>query len=345
MGTEIERKFLVVGDEWRSGASGVGIRQAYLAAAPGCTVRIRLQGADAFLTIKGRAKGVSRPEFEYAIPPGDAAALLDALGPLPTVEKTRYAITYGGSHWVVDEFHGANIGLVLAEVELRTEDESFTRPSWLGPEVSHDPRYTSAALAHTPFTTWERHDPAPPPSALPVTAQLLQALAFAADKHRNQRRKDAAATPYVNHCVRVAEVLAVVGQETDPDILIAAVLHDTIEDTATSAADVEEHFGPTVRRIVEEVTDDKRLPKMERKRLQVDHAPTLSRGAKLIKLADKIQNVLDVTHTPPPDWSLARRQEYLEWTNDVVAGCRGVNQTLEARYDAVLKAARKAQSA
>ena len=173
-------------------------------------------------------------------------------------------------------------------------------------------------------------------------ALLLQALQFSAERHRDQRRKDQNASPYINHLIEVASVLANVGGVADILVLVAAVLHDTIEDTRTSAAEIEAHFGREVRLLVEEVTDDKSLAKTERKRLQVEHAPRLSLGAKLIKLADKICNVRDVTNTPPTNWSVERRQEYLDWTERVVAGCRGCNLALERLYDDVLRQGRAA---
>ncbi|HYL80229.1 MAG TPA: HD domain-containing protein [Candidatus Acidoferrum sp.] len=173
-------------------------------------------------------------------------------------------------------------------------------------------------------------------------ALLLQALQFSAERHRDQRRKDQNASPYINHLIGVASVLANVGGVTEISVLVAAILHDTIEDTRTSGAEIEARFGRKVRLLVEEVTDDKSLAATERKRLQVEHAPHLSLGAKLIKLADKICNVIDVTHTPPTQWSTGRRQEYLDWTERVVAGCRGCNLALERRYDEVLRQGRAA---
>jgi len=171
---------------------------------------------------------------------------------------------------------------------------------------------------------------------LNTIAALLKALHFAANKHRDQRRKDVEASPYINHPIEVAEVLARVGGVTDLVTLQGAVLHDTLEDTKTTPEELEAAFGAEVRRVVEEVTDDKRLPKAERKRLQIEHAPHLSARAKQIKLADKISNVRGVTQAPPADWPLARRQEYLNWTEQVVAGCRGCNAALEDFYDRVL---------
>jgi (p)ppGpp synthase/HD superfamily hydrolase len=167
-------------------------------------------------------------------------------------------------------------------------------------------------------------------------AELLRALAFAAGKHRDQRRKDLHASPYINHPIAVAAVLAQEGGISDAETLTAAILHDTIEDTETSGEEIEAIFGGRVRRIVEEVTDDKSLPKDERKRLQVVHAPAMSAEARLVKLADKISNLHDLLYAPPVGWPLARRRDYLEWTAAVVAGCRGVNAALERRFDELL---------
>ena len=172
------------------------------------------------------------------------------------------------------------------------------------------------------------------------TANLLKAIEFASRKHSTQRRKDKDASPYINHPIVVTHLLADTGGITDLVTLMAAVLHDTVEDTQTTAEEIEAQFGRTVRKLVEELTDDKSLEKAERKRLQVDHAPTLSKRAKAIKLADKIANVQDVTDAPPANWDLARRIEYLDWTEKVVAGCRGTNAPLEKFYDEVLKQGR-----
>jgi guanosine-3',5'-bis(diphosphate) 3'-pyrophosphohydrolase len=170
---------------------------------------------------------------------------------------------------------------------------------------------------------------------------LLGALHFAADKHRDQRRKGAEASPYINHPIEVAEILARVGGVTDLVTLQAAILHDTLEDTQTSAEELEAAFGPEVRAVVEEITDDKRLPKAERKRLQIEHASQLSVRAKLVKLADKISNVRSIIRTPPAEWPLQRKREYLDWSARVVAGCRGCNPALEQAYDDVITEGRK----
>lgn len=169
-------------------------------------------------------------------------------------------------------------------------------------------------------------------------AQILHAAAFAAAKHQSQRRKDRAASPYINHPLAVAEVLSRHGV-TDPVVIQAALLHDTIEDTETSREELEKEFGGQVTAVVLEVTDDKSLPKAARKRLQIEHAPGLSDAAKLVKIGDKICNARDVSENPPADWSVERRREYLEWTRQVVAGCRGVNVDLERAFDGLLAAA------
>lgn len=164
-------------------------------------------------------------------------------------------------------------------------------------------------------------------------AVLLRTLHFAAHKHRDQRRKGEEATPYVNHLIEVVELLAREGNVTDLITLQAAILHDTLEDTRTTAGELEAMFGAEVRQVVEEMTDDKRLPKAERKRLQIEQAPGLSARAKVIKVADKISNILGIIRTPPAGWSLERRREYLDWSDRVVAGCRGENTALEKLYD------------
>ena len=168
------------------------------------------------------------------------------------------------------------------------------------------------------------------------TGLLLKALRFAAEKHSDQRRKNAKASPYINHPIQVAEILWRVADVRDETLLIAAILHDTIEDTDAKPEDIRAEFGEEVLALVLEVTDDKSLPKATRKQLQVEHAPHKSRGAKLLKIADKISNVGDIISTPPEDWSLDRRKEYLLWTEKVVAGLRGVNEKLERQYDDLL---------
>jgi guanosine-3',5'-bis(diphosphate) 3'-pyrophosphohydrolase len=175
-----------------------------------------------------------------------------------------------------------------------------------------------------------------------VQQSLLNALLFAAKKHARQRRKDVEATPYINHPIAVAELLARVGGVAESDILKAAVLHDTIEDTQTTPEELERLFGTRVRLLVQELTDDKSLPKQERKRLQIEHAPKKSAGAKQIKIADKTCNIGDITPSQPADWPLQRKKEYLDWAERVVAGCRGCNPELERHFDAVLAEQRKA---
>ena len=166
-----------------------------------------------------------------------------------------------------------------------------------------------------------------------TTGQLLEAIRFSAEKHRNQRRKDRDQTPYINHPIEVTQLLWEVGGVRDIDVLLAAVLHDTVEDTETRPEEISARFGEKVLSFVMEVTDDKSLPKSERKRLQIVNAPHKSFGAKLIKLADKSCNVRNLVTMPPKDWSTKRRQEYLQWTERVVAGLRGTNAALEEYYD------------
>ena len=165
------------------------------------------------------------------------------------------------------------------------------------------------------------------------TGKLLEALRFSAEKHRNQRRKDSEHSPYINHPIEVAQLMWEVGGVRDVDVLLAAVLHDTIEDTDTRPEEISGRFGVNVLSLVTEVTDDKSLPKDERKRLQIVNAPHKTYGAKLIKLADKACNVRNLVTMPPKDWSLERRQEYLLWGEKVVAGLRGTNAALEEYYD------------
>lgn len=162
---------------------------------------------------------------------------------------------------------------------------------------------------------------------------LIQAIAFAADKHRDQRRKDAKASPYINHPIALANVLANECGVPDETVLIAAILHDTIEDTETTAEELTAIFGEAITTIVLEVTDDKALPKAERKRLQIEHAPTISAAAKLVKLADKICNLRDIVASPPEKWSLERRQAYFDWAKTVVNGLRGIHPELEQIFD------------
>jgi len=166
---------------------------------------------------------------------------------------------------------------------------------------------------------------------------FVKAIAFAADKHRNQRRKDKEASPYINHPIAVADVLANEAGIEDQNVLIAAILHDTIEDTETTPNELSRVFGDKIAAIVLELTDNKALPKAERKRLQIEHAPHASRPAKLVKFADKICNIRDMAASPPADWSLERRQEYFDWANDVVEGLRGSHPTLEHLFDKAIK--------
>jgi guanosine-3',5'-bis(diphosphate) 3'-pyrophosphohydrolase len=162
---------------------------------------------------------------------------------------------------------------------------------------------------------------------------VLAASAFAAHKHRDQRRKGAEASPYINHPIAVANVLANEAHIIEPVVLAAALLHDTIEDTDTTVDELVAEFGSEIAEIVLEVTDDKSLPKQERKRLQIEHAAALSEKAKLVKVADKICNLRDMSQSPPLDWSTQRQAEYFAWAKQVVDPMRGVSATLEALFD------------
>ena len=162
---------------------------------------------------------------------------------------------------------------------------------------------------------------------------VLEAATFAADKHRHQRRKDAEASPYINHPLALADILAREGGVEDVEIIAAALLHDTVEDTETTIGEIEVRFGPRVAGIVAEVTDDKNLAPETRKQLQVTNAKGKSFGAKLVKLADKTANVRDLTSAPPADWAEERKAKYFEWAKEVVDELRGTNGRLEAAFD------------
>jgi len=155
VGIEIERKFLVCNQDWKVDAHGQRYTQGYLSTDPDRVVRVRLAGDQAWLTIKNRAVDLVRAEFEYPIPPYDARILLEQLCLGPLIDKTRYRVADAGHIWEVDEFHGDNSGLVVAEIELSRPDEPFERPVWLGDEVSGDPRYGNSSLIAFPFSTWE----------------------------------------------------------------------------------------------------------------------------------------------------------------------------------------------
>ncbi|MEM8694906.1 MAG: HD domain-containing protein [Pseudomonadota bacterium] len=160
---------------------------------------------------------------------------------------------------------------------------------------------------------------------------LLEAAHFAADRHRDQRRKGRGAVPYVNHPLDVAALLAEHGID-EIDLLAAAILHDTVEDTDTEIEEIEQRFGPHIAAIVGEVTDDKSLEKAERKRLQIEHAPHKSREAKLLKIADKTCNLRDLI-AAPPDWPIDRKRDYFDWAARVVAGLRGQHDGLDQAFD------------
>lgn len=154
MGVEIERKFLVVNEDWKLQGPCTFLRQGYICAEPGRVVRVRIDDDLAMLTIKGKTSGIARGEWEYPIPVTDAEVLLNQICQHPLIEKKRYRIPHDGLLWEVDEFFGDNAGLVVAEVELTSETQAFSRPGWLGEEVSHDRRYANAYLFQHPFCSW-----------------------------------------------------------------------------------------------------------------------------------------------------------------------------------------------
>ena len=173
--------------------------------------------------------------------------------------------------------------------------------------------------------------------------RVIDALALAAEAHRHQRRKDADATPYINHPIALLHILSHEAGVTDPDVLCAALLHDYLEDCCGQAEGLsvqqgrevlDQRFGPQVRAYVDAVTDDKTLPKQERKRLQVEHVAHAPEGARLVKLADKIANLREIDAAPPADWPLKRRQDYFDWAKQVIDQVRGTHPRLEALFDA-----------
>lgn len=219
----------------------------------------------------------------------------------------------------------------------RTNDESS------GPGRAITPCWPCVILSGRSFRTFLPHrktdrtiDP-PPRLLIPDHSALFLALAFAARKHRDQRRKGSHQAPYINHPIEVATLLATIGGIDDIIVLQAAILHDTVEDTDTTADELTREFGADIAALVMEMTDDMSMPSARRKQHQLARAPGLSKQAKAIKIADKIANVGDIAHHPPPEWSVERRRAYFVWTAAVIGACRGTNAALEARYDEVLR--------
>jgi guanosine-3',5'-bis(diphosphate) 3'-pyrophosphohydrolase len=174
----------------------------------------------------------------------------------------------------------------------------------------------------------------PPIPSAPVQ-QILAAARFAAEKHASQRRKGLAGEPYVNHVIEVAELIAASSDVVDTHLVMAGLLHDTIEDCGVTFQELEQQFGADVATLVAEVTDDKTLPKARRKALQVENAPKKSVRAQVIKLADKISNLRSILDSPPADWDLERRRQYFEWAHQVVSGLRQPNALLKAEFDEI----------
>jgi (p)ppGpp synthase/HD superfamily hydrolase len=172
---------------------------------------------------------------------------------------------------------------------------------------------------------------------LKAIQEVLRAARFAAERHATQRRKGAAAEPYINHLIEVAELVSMVLAEPDTNLIQAALLHDTIEDTKTTREDLIDHFGSDVANLVVEMTDDKLLAKEERKRLQIENAPKKSERAQVIKLADKISNLRSILSSPPTDWDLQRQREYFTWAERVVGGLTKPNAILKAEFERTVK--------
>lgn len=169
---------------------------------------------------------------------------------------------------------------------------------------------------------------------------LLAAIKYASEKHMLQHRKGCEEIPYINHTIRVAYIVQEIAKEYDPELLSAAILHDVLEDTDATEAELTDLFGQEVCSVVKEVTDDMTLTYDDRKRLQIKKAPSLSRKAKIIKIADKLSNVQDVL-TSNLNWSNRRKRKYVEWSEQVIAGCRNVNAALEAAFDNIITEAKK----
>jgi (p)ppGpp synthase/HD superfamily hydrolase len=175
-----------------------------------------------------------------------------------------------------------------------------------------------------------------PDSTLDALRDVLKAARFASVRHVSQKRKGIAAEPYLNHLIEVADLVAQAITEPDTNLIAAALLHDVIEDTNTSKEEVVAEFGTDIANLVAEVTDDKSLPKAERKRLQIEHAPHLTPRAQTLKIADKISNLRGIVSTPPEDWDLRRKREYFEWARRVVEACCAPNPLLKAEFAKVL---------
>ena len=176
-----------------------------------------------------------------------------------------------------------------------------------------------------------------PDTNLKAVQEVLRAAQFAAEKHASQKRKGAAAEPYLNHLIEVAGLVAMALSQPDTNLVIAALLHDTIEDTETTREELIGRFGSDVADLVVELTDDKSLPKAERKRLQIEHAPKMSVRAQTIKLADKLSNLRSILSSPPPDWDYRRKREYFDWAKRVVDGFAAPNPILKAEFERTLR--------
>ncbi len=292
MGTEIERKFLTVGDGWRGRGEGVRYRQGYLSAAPGRSVRVRMEGERAKLNVKGPRKNHTNVEYEYDIPAEDAEHMLAELCEQPIIDKTRYRVPIGDLVWEIDEFHGENDELIVAEVELDSADREIELPEFIGSEVSHDPRYLNVNLCHRPYRVWKERAAAGGAHSTALSHKFEEALVYANRLHAWHKRKGSE-IPYVSHLVGVASLVFEHGG--DEEQVIAALLHDAVEDQGgrKTLDSIERRFGDRVARMVEACTDTDQEPKppwRERKEAYLADIAKKDDGALLVVSADKLHN-------------------------------------------------------
>ena len=283
MAEEIERKFLLKNDTWKTAASGTRFRQGYLSTVKERTVRVRLEGDRGFLTVKGLSTGAVRKEYEYEIPVQEAGALLN-LCEQPLIEKTRYRIENKGLTWEVDEFEGKNRGLILAEIELDSEDQEIELPCWIGREVTDDPKYFNANLVKNPFNTWNSKESG--------SRLIFKAIVFAAEAHSGQYRKGSL-IPYLIHPLEVGNILIEYG--CSPDVVAAGILHDTVEDTSANLESINSFFGGHVAGLVQGVSEPDKSDTWEnRKNHTIDYLKHAPLEILFIACADKLHNVRSI---------------------------------------------------
>jgi CYTH domain-containing protein len=307
MAEEIERKFLLKNDTWKAAASGTRFRQGYLSTVKERTVRVRLEGDRGFLTVKGISTGAVRKEYEYEIPVQEAGELL-GLCEQPLIEKTRCRIEHKGLTWEVDEFEGKNRGLVLAEIELDSEDQEIELPCWIGREVTDDPRYFNANLVKNPFNTWNNEQSG--------SRLIFKAIVFAAEAHYGQYRKGSL-IPYLIHPLEVGNILIEHG--CIPDVVAAGILHDTVEDTSACLESINSCFGGHVAELVQGVSEPDKSDTWEnRKSHTIDYLKCAPLEILYIACADKLHNarsiLKDYKELGDAVWTrFSRAREDQEW--------------------------------